>query len=282
MNTNIIAQGPHKDFENIKHLDENGAEYWEARELMPLLGYVQWRAFEEVIGKAAKACINSGQDVDNHFARSSKMVEIGSNTVRKVVDYKFDRYACYLIAQNGDSNKSEISLAQTYFALQARKQEVFENLTEAERRLRVRNQVKTQNKKLSGTAKDAGVTKFGLFNDAGYRGLYNMPLSDVKRKKGIQKGDLLDKAGTTELAANLFRITQTEEKLKKDQVHGDYPASMIHKMIGGKVRQTIQEIGGVLPENLPPEKDIKILEKELKGFKKLATSNRKSKKQISG
>src|SRR3989338_3606264 len=176
MNTNIISQGPHKDFENIKHLDENGVEYWEARELLPVLGYEKWEKAEEVIGRAARACINSGQYVDNHFHQTGKMVEIGSNTVREIRDYKLDRYACYLIAQNGDPNKSEISLAQTYFALQTRKQEVFENLSEAERRLFVINQVKTQNKKLAGTAKGAGVIKFGLFNDTGYKGLYCMPL----------------------------------------------------------------------------------------------------------
>lgn len=280
MDTNIIPQGPHRDFENIKHLDENGIEFWKARELMPVLGYEKWEKAEEVIARAARACINSGQDVDNHFHQTGKMVEIGSNTVRKVKDYKLDRYACYLIAQNGDSKKSEIALAQTYFALQTRKQEIFEGLSESERRLFVRNQVKTQNKKLTGVAKDSGVTKFGLFHDAGYRGLYNMSLADIKKRKGIQKGDLLDRAGTTELAANLFRITQTEEKLKKDSVYGDYSARSIHNMVGGRVRQTIKSINGVMPEDLSPEKDIKELKKELKGFKKLSGSNRKSSKQL--
>ncbi|MEK7501029.1 MAG: DNA damage-inducible protein D [Patescibacteria group bacterium] len=277
MEINIIPSGPHKDFENIKHLDENGVEYWEARALLPILGYEKWEKAEEVIGRAARACINSGQDVDNHFHRTGKMVEIGSNTVRKIVDYKLDRYACYLIAQNGDSNKPEISLAQTYFALQTRKQEIFENLPEAERRVFIRSQVKTQNKKLAGTAKGSGVTKFGLFNDAGYRGLYGMPLADVKKRKGIQKGDLLDMAGTTELAANLFRITQTDEKLKKDRAYGDYPASRVHNMVGGKVRQTIKDIGGILPEDLLVEKHIRELRKELKGLEKLS-SGRKAKK----
>lgn len=277
MEINIIPSGPHKDFENIKHLDENGVEYWEARALLPILGYEKWEKAEEVIGRAARACINSGQDVDNHFHRTGKMVAIGSNTVRKIVDYKLDRYACYLIAQNGDSNKPEISLAQTYFALQTRKQEIFENLPEAERRVFIRSQVKTQNKKLAGTAKGSGVTKFGLFNDAGYRGLYGMPLADVKKRKGIQKGDLLDMAGTTELAANLFRITQTDEKLKKDRAYGDYPASRVHNMVGGKVRQTIKDIGGILPEDLLVEKHIRELRKELKGLEKLS-SGRKAKK----
>ncbi len=279
MNTNIMPPGPHKDFENIKHINENGIEYWEARELLPILGYEKWQNAEEVVMRAARACVNSGQDVDNHFTKLSKMVNIGSNTVREVVNYKLDRYACYLIAQNGDPNKKpEIALAQTYFALQTRRQEIFENLSEAERRLLVRNQVKTQNKKLHGTAKDAGVTIFGLFNDAGYRGLYNMPLAGIKKKKGIQKGDLLDRVGTTELAANLFRITQTEEKLKKDRVYGDYPAGQAHNMVGGAVRQTIKKIGGVLPEDLSAVKHIKELERELKSVKKLSNINKKSNK----
>ncbi len=281
METNIALQGPHKDFENIKHLDENGIEFWKARELLPILGYEKWQNAEEVIMRAARACINSGQDVDNHFTKLSKMVKVGSNTVRSVADYKLDRYACYLIAQNGDTKKTEISLAQTYFALQTRKQEVFENLPEAERRIFIRNQVKTQNKKLAGTAKDSGVTKFGLFNDAGYKGLYGIPLIDIKKRKGIQKGDLLDRAGTIELAANLFRVTQTEDKLKKDKIYGDNPARNIHKMVGDNVRQTIIKIGGVLPENLPAEKHIKEIERELKGVKKLAGYNTKQKKKLS-
>lgn len=263
----IMPSSPHKDFESIKKIDENGIEYWEARELMPLLGYAQWRAFEDVISRAAKACINSGQDVDNHFARSSKMVEIGSNTVREVVNYKLDRYACYLVGQNGDSKKPEIATAQTYFAIQTRRQEVFEQLSEAEKRLFIRGEVSDSNKKLFKTARRAGVTKFGLFNDAGYKGLYGMPLSDIERRKGIKKGELLDKAGSTELAANLFRITQTDEKIKKDSVYGGEAASRTHFMVGGKVRQTIKDIGGILPEELPPEKHIKEIKKEIKKIK---------------
>lgn len=263
--TNKITQSAiHKDFESIKKIDKNGIEYWDARELMPLLGYIQWRAFEEVISRAAKACINSGQDVDNHFARSSKMVEIGSNTVREIVNYKLDRYACYLIAQNGDPKKSEIALAQTYFAIQTRRQEVFEQLSDAEKRIFIRGEVSDSNKKLFKTARRAGVTKFGLFNDAGYKGLYGMPLSDIECTKRIKKGELLDKSGSTELAANLFRITQTDEKIKKDVIFGSEEASRAHFMVGGKVRQTIKDIGGVLPEQLPSEKHIKEIRKEVK------------------
>lgn len=271
MTNDIALSGPLKDFEGIKKVDENGVEYWEARELMPILDYKKWENAEEVIARAARACINSGQDVDNHFHRLGKMVEIGSNTVRKVIDYRLDRYACYLIAQNGDPTKAVIALAQTYFAIQARRQELFDGLSDAEKRLFIRDEVSVHNKKLFSTAKKAGVMQFGSFNDAGYRGLYGAPLSDVERKKGIQKGELLDRAGSTELAANLFRITQTDEKLQKDNIHGEQAASGVHNMVGGKVRQTIKDIGGVLPENLPVEKHIKEIKKEVKQLKRLTT-----------
>ncbi len=278
MDNEIVA--PHKDFESIKKIDENGIEYWMARELMLLLGYSQWRNFEEVVGKAARACLESGQDVDNHFAKISKMVEIGSNTVREVRDYKLDRYACYLIAQNGDPSKTEIALAQTYFAIQTRKQEVFEQLPDTAKRLFIRGEVSDQNKRLFKTAKRAGVTRFGLFNDAGYKGLYDLPLLEIEQRKGIKKGELLDRAGSTELAANLFRITQTDEKIKKDNIRGEDAASSTHFMVGGKVRQTIKDIGGELPENLPVEKHIKEVKKELKQLGIKEAKRLKSKKRI--
>lgn len=259
-----VANTLENGFEGIKKVDEHGVEYWEARELMPLLGYPGWQKSEEVVGRAAQACINSGEPVDNHFTQSVKMVDIGSNTVRKVREWKLDRYACYLVAQNGDSKKQAIALAQTYFAVQTRKQEVFDSLSEAEKRLFIRKEVMEYNKRLFRTAKKAGVTRFGSFNDAGYRGLYGMPLSALEVKKEIGKGDLLDRAGTTELAANLFRITQTDEKLKKDHIRGDISATQTHFMVGGKVRQTIKDIGGTLPEDLPTERHIK----ELKNPKK--------------
>ena len=264
MTNEIAINSLNKDFQSIKKIDKNGVEYWQARELMPLLGYDKWQNAEEVIGRAARACVNSGQAVDNHFTVFSKMVEIGSNTVREVRDWKLDRYACYLIAQNGDPKKSEIAMAQTYFAIQTRKQELFENLSESDKRLFIRGEVTAENKKLFSTAKRAGVTKFGLFNDAGYKGLYGMPLTDIENRKGVKKGELLDRAGTTELAANLFRITQTDEKIKKDNIKGDDLASRTHFMVGGKVRQTIKDIGGAMPENLPPERHIKELKSEKK------------------
>jgi len=267
--TKKLVASINKNFENIKRLDENDIEYWLGRELMPILGYIKWEKAEDVIGRAAAACLNSGQSVDNHFHRVGKMVQIGSNTMREVVDWKLDRYACYLVAQNGDPKKSEIALAQTYFAVQTRKHEIFEQMSDDDRRLFIRGEVTTENKKLFSTARKAGVTKFGSFNDAGYRGLYGMPLSAVENKKGVKKGALLDHAGTTELAANLFRITQTDEKIKNDNIKGESHATQTHFMIGGKVRQTIKDIGGVTPEHLPTEKHIRELKNEQK--KKLKT-----------
>lgn len=264
MSKEIIVSSPNKDFEKIKKLDENGVEYWEARELMLILGYDKWQNAEDVIARAARACVNSSQVVDNHFTRLSKMVEIGSNTVRMIRDWKLDRYACYLIAQNGDPKKQEIAMVQTYFAIQTCKQEIFEQMSYADKRIFIRGEVSEHNKKLFKTAKRAGVTSFGSFNDAGYKGLYGMPLAEIENRKNIKKGELLDRAGTTELAANLFRITQTDEKIKKDDIRGNYNATQTHFMVGGKVRQTIKDIGGTLPENLPTEKHIKELKKEKK------------------
>ncbi len=264
MSKEIIINSLNKDFEKIKKVDKNGVEYWEARELMPLLGYKKWEKAEEVIARAARACINSGQTVDNHFHRLGKMVEIGSNTVREVRDWKLDRYACYLIAQNGDPKKQEIAIAQAYFAIQTRKQEIFEQLSEADKRLFIRGQVTEHNKNLFKTAKKAGVTGFGSFNDAGYKGLYGMRINEIEIRKGIKRGELLERAGTTELSANLFRITQTDEKIKNDEIKGNYNATQTHFMVGGKVRQTIKDIGGTLPENLQPERHIKELKSEKK------------------
>ena len=278
--TNAISpSAPHRDFEEMKKIDENGVEYWEARELLPLLGYENWQKSEEVIARAARACINSGQDVDNHFNRTVKMVEIGSNTVRKVKDYKLDRYACYLVAQNGDPKKSEIAIAQTYFAIQTRRQEIFEQLSDTSKRLFIRGQVSDHNKKLFKTAKKAGVSNFGLFNNAGYQGLYGASASEIEKKKGIKKGELLDRASSTELAANLFRITQTDEKIRKDNTEGERAAASTHFMVGGKVRQTIKDIGGVLPEQLPPEKHIKEIKKEVSALDKAEKKKLKGKQR---
>jgi len=260
----ITTHGPSQNFEDIKEIDDDGIEYWTARKLFPLLGYSRWETFDEVILRSAKAALNSGQNVDNHFRQLTKLVDIGSGGKRAIKDWKLDRYACYLIAQNGDPKIPQIAVAQTYFAVQTRRQEIFDKLPDTEKRLFIRGEVTSENRKLFKTAKEVGVSHFGLFNDAGYRGLYGSRLSDIEAKKGIKKGELLDRAGATELAANLFRITQTDEKLKKDGVCGDSAAQKTHNMVGGKVRQTIKDIGGTLPENLKPERHIKEIKKEMK------------------
>ncbi|MEK7390578.1 MAG: DNA damage-inducible protein D [Patescibacteria group bacterium] len=278
MNEELAISGPHKGFEDIKEIDENGIEFWRARNLFPLLGYATWQAFDEVVTRAGKAALNSGQIKENHFSQLTKLVDIGSGGKRAVKDWKLDRYACYLIAQNGDSKITQIAQAQTYFAVQTRRQEIFDKLPDAEKRLFIRGEVTNENKKLFKTAKQAGVSYFGLFNDAGYRGLYGSSLSDVETKKGIKKGELLDRAGASELAANLFRITQTDEKLKKDAVRGDAAAQRTHNMVGGKIRQTIKDIGGDLPENLKSEKHIKEIKREVKLLEKQAKKNLSSKK----
>lgn len=258
----------HKNFESIKHIATNsGVEFWYARELMPLLEYSSWQTFEDVIQRAAKAAMNSGEDVDNHFKRAPKMVKIGSNASREVTDWKLDRYACYLITQNADPSKEPVAQAQTYFAVQTRKQEIVNKLENDEKRVFIRDEVTDKNKKLFKTAKESGVSKFGVFNDAGYKGLYGMSLKEVEAKKNLKKGELLDRAGATELAANLFRITQTDEKLKKDGVRSELEATRTHNMVGGKIRQTIKNIGGELPENLKPEDHIKDVRKNVKQLK---------------
>ncbi len=255
---------PNKRFEEIKEIDENGIEYWRARKLMQILEYSTWRRFEDVIKKAKNACVRSGQFPWDHFVDIGKMTEIGSGVVRKLDDFKLDRYACYLIAQNGDPTKQAIAMAQTYFAVQTRRQEMSSSVSDIEKRVSVRAEVADKNKKLFSTAKTAGVSNFGLFNDAGYRGLYGITLRDIENLKNIPKGQLLNYAGSEELGANLFRITQTEAKIKREKIRGDLDSRRTHFDVGNKVRKTIKELGGEMPENLKPEKHIRLLKKDLK------------------
>ena len=258
-------------FESIKHFDKNGNEYWYARELQKVLEYNKWENFEKVIEKAKLSCLNSNYGLQNHFPDVRKMVDIGSNTLRNIVDYKLSRYACYLIAQNGDSRKKVIGLAQTYFAIQTRKQELLEkeynSLTEDEKRFYQRNLTKKGNSSLNQTAKTAGVKNFDLFHNAGYKGLYNgETANDIAKRKGLRyREDILDNMGSEELAANLFRITQTESKLKKDNVCDEGNAIDTHYEVGKEVRNTIERLGGTMLEDLPtPDKSLKALEKENK------------------
>ena len=260
-------------FESIKHVDEDGNEYWYARELQKVLEYKRWDKFYNVIESAQVACSISNNNVLDHFSQVGKMVDIGSNTSRNIVDYKLSRYACYLIAQNGDSRKKVIALAQTYFAIQTRKQELLEeeynSLTEDEKRIYQRNQARKGNYNLNKTAINSGVKDLARFHNAGYKGLYNGETADdiFKRKKLRYREDILDNMGSEELADNIFRIAQTDAKLKRDNVDNEYTANSVHFEVGKKVRNTIKELGGTMPEDLPtPDKSLKELEKENKNI----------------
>ena len=260
-----------KSFEDIKHIDENGVEVWYARELMPILQYSNWQNFEKIIDKAKISCQNSDIIVLDHFTDVNKMVQIGSGAYRKQIDYKLTRYACYLIAQNGDSRKKVIALAQTYFAVQTRKQEISEKeysmLTEDEKRFYQRDLTRKGNYSLNQTAKKAGVKNFDRFHNSGYKGLYNGETADdIAKRKGLRyREDILDNMGSEELAANLFRITQTESRLKKDNICSEKEANKTHYNIGKNIREVIAKNGGTMPEDLPtPKKSLKQLEKENK------------------
>ena len=256
-------------FENIKKVDENGFEYWEARELMPILQYNLWQNFHGIIKIAMDNCNNSNYNSLDHFIDINKMVNIGSNTTRKIQDYKLSRYACYLIVLNCDPRKKVIALAKTYFAIQTRKQELnekeYSELTEDEKRFYQRDLTRKGNYSLNIAARNAGVKNFDKFHNAGYKGLYNgETANDIAKRKGLRyREDILDNMGSEELAANLFRITQTESKLKRENIFSEKNANETHYNIGKKVRKTIKELGGTMPEDLPtPKKSIKELEKE--------------------
>ena len=268
---NEIKEYTEKMFENIKHIDENGNEYWSARELQNVLQYKEWRKFEGVINKAKKACENSNIKVFEQFVGSDKLSKRANNTVVKIGDYKLSRYACYLVAQNGDSRKKVIALAQTYFAIQTRKQELSEKeyneLTEDEKRFYRRNQAKSGNYNLNKNAVKSGVKDLARFHNAGYKGLYNGETANdiFKRKKLRYREDILDNMGSEELADNIFRIAQTDAKLKRDSVDNEYTANSIHYEVGKEIRDSIKRMGGTMPEDLPtPNKSLKELEKEKK------------------
>ena len=267
--SNLQAE-EYKNFEEIKKIKEDGMEYWSARDLSEVLQYKQWRNFSKVIDRAKLACKNSGRIIDDDFAEVSKIVEAGA-TKKKVVDYELSRYACYLIVQNGDPRKEVIALAQTYFAIQTRRQEVadyFNQLDEDNKRLVIRGDIKQWNQMLLEAAHNAGVItnqEYAEFQNAGYMGLYGgLTVDDIHTRKKLKDNEkILDFMGSTELIANLFRISQTEEKLKKDKIHSCSKATSTHYEVGAKVRKAIEDIGGTMPEDLPtPEKSIKQVEKE--------------------
>lgn len=260
-------------FENIKHVNEYGQEFWYARELQVALEYQRWDKFNNVLERAISACQESGNIVEDHFSHVGKMVNLGSGSHREVDDFMLSRYACYLIVMNGDPRKQVIAIGQTYFAVKTRQQELVENydeLSEDQKRLAIRSEMKRHNKQLADAAHGAGVEtpqEYAIFQNYGYKGLYGgLSAKDIQQKKGLKKGDnILDHMGSTELAANLFRATQTEEKLRREHVQGKGQANAVHYQVGRKVRKTIEELGGTMPEDLPtPPKSIKQIEKEQK------------------
>ena len=260
-------------FESIKHVDENGVEYWTSRSLWKILEYTDYRNFQTVIEKAKIACENSGQKVEDHFEDILEMIVIGKGGERQVDSVKLSRYACYLIVQNADPSKTIVAQGQTYFAIQTRIAEVqqmneYQELTsEEEKRLFLRSELLQHNSQLASAAKDAGVIDsrdYAIFQNYGYQGLYGgLTAKDIHERKGLKKSQkILDHMGSTELAANLFRATQTEEKLKRENIKGKQKANMTHYEVGAKVRQTIKELGGTMPENLPTAENIKVVERK--------------------
>lgn len=263
-------------FEQIKNTDENGYEFWMARQLSKVLDYTDFRNFTGVIEKAAEACKKSGQQIPDHIVEANEMVAIGSGATREMPSYKLSRYACYLIVQNADPSKEVVALGQTYFAVQTRIQEIqqmdaYNQLsTEEEKRIFLRNEMSKHNTYLAAAAKNAGVQDgldYAIFQNHGYMGLYGgLDAKGIHKKKNLKKSQhILDHMGSTELAANLFRATQTEEKLRNENIKGKQKANQTHLEVGRKVRQTIKEIGGTMPENLPVADSIKSVQKKLDG-----------------
>lgn len=263
--SNIINKEHRSPFEASKRTNEAGAEFWSSRDFAQILGYSDYRNFEQVVQRAKLACFNSGHRIDDHFVDINEMVIIGSNAKREVNTTLLSRYACYLIIQNADPAKEIVAAGQTYFAVQTRRQEVADQATENERRLLLRDEMKTHNLRLAGAAREAGVIEphdYAIFQNHGYMGLYGgLTTQDIHRKKVLKKNQqILDHMGSTELAANLFRATQTEEKLRRENVRGKEAANRTHREVGAKVRQTIRELGGTMPENLPAADSIKKIE----------------------
>ncbi len=284
MMTKEIAKtvgGHASPFERIRKINEAGNEYWESRDLAEVLDYTQYRNFEAVIEKAKLSCFNSGHRIEDHFADVSKMVGIGSGAIREIQVTLLSRYACYLVIQNADPNKKIVAQGQTYFAIQTRRQELAGEQIEDERRLLLREEIRRHNVQLADAAKDAGVIEpidYAIFQNHGYMGLYGgLKQEDIHRRKGLKKSQkILDYMGSTELAANLFRATQTEEKLRRDEVKGKAAANRTHREVGAKVRQTIRELGGTMPEQLPVAESIKKIEtQQRKQLGKTGTPARK-------
>ena len=268
---NDLVKYSEETFESIKHVNEYGQEYWLARELQPILDYSQWRNFNEAIDRAKLACQNSGIDPSDHFAEVSKTIPMPKNASKDIPDFMLSRYACYLIVMNGDPRKEVIAVGQSYFAVKTRQQELIDNyeeLSEDQKRLAIRNEMIAHNKSLAEAAQMAGVVDpkdYAIFQNKGYHGLYGgLGAKEIHERKGLKKNQkILDHMGSTELAANLFRATQTDEKLRRENIKGKQAAYETHYQVGKKVRQTIKELGGTMPEDLPtPEKSIAQIERE--------------------
>jgi len=256
-------------FEKIRRTNPAVNEYWSSRDFARVLGYVNYRRFLAVIEKARTACFNSGQRVEDHFVGIDEMVAIGSGAQRSIPTVMMSRYACYLVIQNADPSKEIVAVGQTYFAVQTRRQEINDGKEEAQRRLTIRSELRTHNSQLADAAKAAGVIEaldYAIFQNHGYMGLYGgLAAQDIHRRKGLKQGQqILDHMGSTELAANLFRATQAEEKLRREKVLGKANANQAHREVGAKVRQTIKELGGTMPEHLPAVESIKLLESKAK------------------
>ena len=267
MSSQLQAPEGSNTFERIKRVNKSGAEFWSARDLARVLEYTDFRNFIGVINKAREACNKSGRAVPDHFVDITEMVTIGSGAVRPIEDWALSRYACYLVIQNADPSKPLVALGQTYFAMQTRRQEMADDeaLKEDKMRLLLRSEMKKHNKNLAGAARQSGVIDpldYAVFMDHGYRGLYGgLGMRDVQQRKRLKsKQDVLDHMASTELAANLFRATQTEEKLRRENVRHKDHANRIHNEVGRKVRRTIHELGGTMPENLPVAESIKKVE----------------------
>ena len=252
-------------FERIRRINPAGNEFWSSRDFAQVLGYTDYRNFEAVIEKARTACFNSGQRVEDHFVEITELIEIGKGGQRPVRTVMMSRYACYLSIQNADPGKEIVAAGQTYFAVQTRRQELSDEQLETERRLLLRNEMKQHNAQLADAARGAGVIEprdYAIFQNHGYAGLYGgLTAGGIHTRKRLKKGEqILDHMGSTELAANLFRATQTEEKLRRDKITGKDKANRTHHEVGAKVRQTIKELGGTMPEDLPVAESIKKLE----------------------
>lgn len=253
-------------FEKIKRINDSQQEYWSARELARALDYTDYRNFANVIGKAKEACQNSGEVIHKHFVDGNDMVETGSSAQRSVDTVFMDRYACYLIIQNSNPTKEVVALGQTYFAIQTRRQEINDQHIEDHKRLRLRDEIKKHNTSLAEAAENAGVQNYGKFQNYGYKGLYGgLDANDIHKKKNLKKAQkILDHMGSEEIAANLFRATQTDAKLRRERITGEDPANLTHYQVGQKVRKTIEDLGGTMPEELPAADGITKVQKRIK------------------